>query len=282
MNHQKSENISRSKEITVSFKYQFYSYLRTKRFLALALLVAVISIAVLVLEIHLGLAAITSQYKTSMAYLFNFMQNIIFTIVLVAAFLGGSAISTDFASNYSYFILVQPARRSSLLIGRYIAALVASFLIILVYYIFAAAGSLYFFSSIPAAFATSIGLSVLFIASVLSLAFFISSLFNNPQTSTMAVVILLVIVLPILSSLLPAFVSLEPWFLINYGGQVVYNVFSTNFVHFSSISLPTKAGSYKISQYQPYLLEGVEIMLGYLIVFMAAALYTYKYKQVLN
>ena len=52
MNHQKSENISRSKEIAVSFKYQFYSYLRTKRFLALALLVAVISIAILVLEIH--------------------------------------------------------------------------------------------------------------------------------------------------------------------------------------------------------------------------------------
>ncbi len=278
----KGSELSRSNEIKIALKYQFYSYLRTKRFIALALLVAVISVAILVLEIHLGSAAITSQYKNSMAYLFSFMQNLSFTIVLVAAFLGGSAISTDFASNYSYFILVQPVRRSSLLIGRYISAFIASLLIILVYYLFAAIGSLYFFSSIPLAFASSIGLAAVFIASVLAFAFFMSSLFNNPQTSTMAVVILLVIVLPVLSSILPALANLEPWFLINYGGQVVYNVFSTNFVHFSSITVPVKGGSYKISQYQPYLLEGIEIMLGYLVVFLAAALYTYKYKQVTN
>ena len=278
----KGSELSRSNEIKIALKYQFYSYLRTKRFIALALLVAVISVAILVLEMHLGSAAITSQYKNSMAYLFSFMQNLSFTIVLVAAFLGGSAISTDFASNYSYFILVQPVRRSSLLIGRYISAFIASLLIILVYYLFAAIGSLYFFSSIPLAFASSIGLAAVFIASVLAFAFFMSSLFNNPQTSTMAVVILLVIVLPVLSSILPALANLEPWFLINYGGQVVYNVFSTNFVHFSSITVPVKGGSYKISQYQPYLLEGIEIMLGYLVVFLAAALYTYKYKQVTN
>lgn len=278
----KGSELSRSNEIKIALKYQFYSYLRTKRFIALALLVAVISVAILVLEIHLGSAAITSQYKNSMTYLFNFMQNLSFTIVLVAAFLGGSAISTDFASNYSYFILVQPVRRSSLLIGRYISAFIASLIIILVYYLFAAVGSLYFFSSIPLAFASSIGLAAVFIASVLAFAFFMSSLFNNPQTSTMAVVILLVIVLPVLSSILPALANLEPWFLINYGGQVVYNVFSTNFVHFSSITVPVKGGSYKISQYQPYLLEGIEIMLGYLVVFLAAALYTYKYKQVTN
>ena len=278
----KGSELSRSNEIKIALKYQFYSYLRTKRFIALALLVAVISVAILILEIHLGSAAITSQYKNSMTYLFNFMQNLSFTIVLVAAFLGGSAISTDFASNYSYFILVQPVRRSSLLIGRYISAFIASLIIILVYYLFAAVGSLYFFSSIPLAFASSIGLAAVFIASVLAFAFFMSSLFNNPQTSTMAVVILLVIVLPVLSSILPALANLEPWFLINYGGQVVYNVFSTNFVHFSSITVPVKGGSYKISQYQPYLLEGIEIMLGYLVVFLAAALYTYKYKQVTN
>lgn len=278
----KGSELSRSNEIKIALKYQFYSYLRTKRFIALALLVAVISVAILILEIHLGSAAITSQYKNSMTYLFSFMQNLSFTIVLVAAFLGGSAISTDFASNYSYFILVQPVRRSSLLIGRYISAFIASLLIILVYYLFAAVGSLYFFSSIPLAFASSIGLAAVFIASVLAFAFFMSSLFNNPQTSTMAVVILLVIVLPVLSSILPALANLEPWFLINYGGQVVYNVFSTNFVHFSSITVPVKGGSYKISQYQPYLLEGIEIMLGYLVVFLAAALYTYKYKQVTN
>ena len=278
----KGSELSRSNEIKIALKYQFYSYLRTKRFIALALLVAVISVAILVLEMHLGSAAITSQYKNSMTYLFSFMQNLSFTIVLVAAFLGGSAISTDFASNYSYFILVQPVRRSSLLIGRYISAFIASLLIILVYYLFAAVGSLYFFSSIPLAFASSIGLAAVFIASVLAFAFFMSSLFNNPQTSTMAVVILLVIVLLVLSSILPALANLEPWFLINYGGQVVYNVFSTNFVHFSSITVPVKGGSYKISQYQPYLLEGIEIMLGYLVVFLAAALYTYKYKQVTN
>ncbi|MCL5009649.1 MAG: ABC transporter permease [Candidatus Parvarchaeota archaeon] len=278
----KGSELSRFGEIKIALKYQFYSYLRTKKFIALVLLVAAISIAVLALEIHSGTAAITSQYQNPMAYLFSFMQNITFVIILVAAFFGGSAISTDFASNYSYFILVQPVRRSSLLIGRYISAFIASLIIVLVYYIFAAGGSIYFFSSIPLVFASSIGLAAVFIASVLAFAFFMSSLFNNPQTSTMAVVILLVIALPILSNLLPALANIEPWFLINYGGQVVYNIFSNNFMHFSSSTIPTKAGKYTVSQYQPYLLEGIEIMLGYLIVFLVAALYTYNYKQVLN
>ncbi len=275
-----ARDISRFNEIAVSFKYQFKSYIRTKRFIALAILVALISIAVFLLEVHVGKAAINAEYSNASNFLDSFMQELTFIVVIVAAFFGGNAIATDFASNYSYYILVQPVRRSSLLFGRYIAAFIASFLIVLIYYLFGAISSLYFFSSIPAAFASSIGLVILLILSILSFAFFLSSLFNNPQTSTVAVVILLIVVLPIASSVLQSLVAVQPWFLINYGGQVVYNVFSTHFVHFSQVTLPTKSGKFTITQYQPYTLEGIEIMLGYMIVFLIASIFMYNLKEV--
>ena len=275
-----SRDIGRFNEIAVSFKYQLKSYLRTRRFLALAILVALISIAVFAVEAHVGINAINAEYSNASNYLYSFMQNITFVVVIVAAFFGGNAISTDFASNYSYYILVQPARRSSILIGRYLAALLASFSIILIYYLFAAISSLYFFSSLPEVFASSIGLVALFVLSILSFAFFLSSLFNNPQTSTVAVVILLIVALPIVSSILQGFLSIEPWFLVNYGGQVVYPVFSTHFVHFSQSKIPTGHAAFTISQYEPYTLEGIEIMLGYIVIFFIASVFMYRYKEV--
>ncbi len=275
-----SRDIGRFNEIAVSFKYQLKSYLRTRRFLALAILVALISIAVFAVEAHVGINAINAEYSNASNYLYSFMQNITFVVVIVAAFFGGNAISTDFASNYSYYILVQPARRSSILIGRYLAALLASFSIILIYYLFAAISSLYFFSSLPEVFASSIGLVALFVLSILSFAFFLSSLFNNPQTSTVAVVILLIVALPIVSSILQGFLSIEPWFLVNYGGQVVYSVFSTHFVHFSQSKIPTRHAAFTISQYEPYTLEGIEIMLGYIVIFFIASVFMYRYKEV--
>lgn len=275
-----SRDIGRFNEIAVSFKYQLKSYLRTRRFLALAILVALISIAVFAVEAHVGINAINAEYSNASNYLYSFMQNITFVVVIVAAFFGGNAISTDFASNYSYYILVQPARRSSILIGRYLAALLASFSIILIYYLFAAISSLYFFSSLPEVFASSIGLVALFVLSILSFAFFLSSLFNNPQTSTVAVVILLIVALPIVSSILQGFLSIEPWFLVNYGGQVVYSVFSTHFVHFLQSKIPTGHAAFTISQYEPYTLEGIEIMLGYIVIFFIASVFMYRYKEV--
>ncbi|MCL5976297.1 MAG: ABC transporter permease [Candidatus Parvarchaeota archaeon] len=276
------KEISRMSEIAISFKYQLKSYLRTKRFIALAILVALISIAVFAVEAHAGVNVINAEYSNASNYLYSFMQNITFVVVILAAFFGGNAISTDFASNYSYYILVQPARRSSLLIGRYIAALLASFSIILIYYLFAAIASFYFFGTLPLVFASSIGLVALFVLSILSFAFFLSSLFNNPQTSTVAVVILLIVALPIASSVLQGFLSVQPWFLVNYGGQVVYTVFSTHFVHFSQVVIPTKGAKFTITQYEPYTLEGIEIMLGYIIIFFLASIFMYNYKEVKN
>ena len=275
-----SRDIGRIAEISVSFKYQLKSYLRTKSFLAMAILVALISIAVFVVELHVGINAINAEYSNASNYLYSFMQNITFVVIIVAAFFGGKAISTDFASNYSYYILVQPARRSSILIGRYLAALLVSFSIILIYYLFAAIASFYFFSTLPSVFASSIGLVALFLLSILSFAFFLSSLFNSPQTSIIAVVILLIFVLPMLSSVLQSFLSVEPWFLVNYGGQVVYTVFSTHFIHFSQLKIPTKGAEFTITTYEPYTLEGIEIMLVYLVIFFIASIFMYKYKEV--
>ena len=81
-----SRDIGRISEIAVSFKYQLKSYLRTKSFLAIAILVALISIAVFVVELHVGINAINAEYSNASNYLYSFMQNITFVVIIVAAF----------------------------------------------------------------------------------------------------------------------------------------------------------------------------------------------------
>lgn len=259
-----------------AFRHQSLFYLRTYRFVGLLAVTVALSAVVLAFELQIGTASVRAANPTASSFLQGFLGSTGFELGLVAAFFGGDAIARDFGSATGYYTLVLPVRRSVLLLGRYAAASLVSFGVLLAYYAFAAAGTWYFYGDLPVAFAASLGLMALLTLATVALAFFFSSLFRNPTVSIIVTVLLLWIALPSVTSTVGEFGGIEPWASLSYASQVVTLIFASSFPHHSVLTI----GPLTVHVFQPYLWEGIAIMVGYLVVFLAAAGLLYRHKEV--
>jgi ABC-2 type transport system permease protein len=167
-------------------------------------------------------------------------------------------------------------RRRILLLGRYLAASLVSFGVLLSYYAIAAVGTWYFYGGLPVALAASLGLGALLTLATVALAFFFSSLFRNPSVSMIVTVLLLWIALPTITSAVGEFGGIEPWLSLSYGSNVVTLVFAGSYAHDSLMTI----GPLTFHVFQPYIWEGIAIMVAYLVVFLAIAGLLYRYKEV--
>ncbi len=259
-----------------AFRHQSLFYLRTYRFVGLLAVTVALSALVLAFEMQMGTASVRAANPTASSFLGGYLGNTGFEIGLVAAFFGGDAIARDFGSATGYYTLVLPVRRIVLLLGRYAAASLVSFAVMLAYYAFAAAGSWYFYGGLPMAFAASLGLTALLTFATVALAIFFSSLFRNPTVSMIVTVLLLWIALPSITSTLGEFGGIEPWASLSYAGNVVALIFATSYEHHSILII----GPLTVHVFQPYIWEGIAIMVGYLSVFLTAAGILYQRKEV--
>ena len=259
-----------------AFRHQTLFYLRTYRFLGLLAVTVALSAVILAIELALGAASVQAGSPSAAAFLQGFLGETGFEVGLVAAFFGGDAIARDFGSATGYYTLVLPIRRSILLLGRYAAASLVSFGVLLAYYAIAAGGAWYLYGSLPIALAASLGLVALLILATVALAFFFSSLFRNPTVSIVVTVLLLWIALPSISSSVGEFAGIEPWLSLSYGGGVVTLVFAASYVHDSVVTI----GPLTLHIFQPYIWEGIAIMIGYLVVFLGIAAALFQRKEV--
>jgi ABC-2 type transport system permease protein len=259
-----------------AFRHQSLFYVRTNRFLGLLLVSCALSAVVLAFDLHSGTAAVRAANPTVSAYLQSYLGNLGFDVGLVAAFFGGDAIARDFGSATGYYTLVLPVRRTVLLLGRYMAAFLVSFGVVLAYYAFAAASAAYFYGTLPLALAASVGLAALLTLATLALAFFFSSLFRNPAVSMIVTVLLLWIVLPSITGSVGELGGIEPWASLSYAGNVVTLVFAASYAHASVMTV----GPLTIHVFNPYIGEGIAIMVGYLLIFLGIAGVLYRYKEV--
>ena len=263
-------------QLWTAFRHQSLFYLRTYRFLGLLAVTVALSVVSLGFALHAGTASVLATNPTASTYLGGYLSSVGFDVGLVAAFFGGDAIARDFGSATGYFTLVLPVRRSILLLGRYLAASLVSFGVLLSYYAFAAAGAWYFYGGLPLALVASLGLGALLTLAAVALAFFFSSLFRNPAVSMIVTVLLLWIVLPSVTSTVGEFGGIEPWLSLSYGSQVVTLIFAASYAHDSLMTI----GPLTLHIFQPYIWEGISIMVGYLVVFLAVAGILYRYKEV--
>ncbi|HKV90338.1 MAG TPA: hypothetical protein VJQ43_03970 [Thermoplasmata archaeon] len=269
-------------QLLTAVAYQFRFYLRTWRFLGLALIIAAITAVFATLTFYNGVDAVKLTSPTAASYLGTSLTGIAPTVAIVCAFFGGDAVAMDFGSANGYFALVLPVRRPILLLGRYIAAAGASFVVVLIYWGSTVASAEYVYGSLPAATLASLGLVVLLILAVLSLAFFMSALFSKPIIAIVVTVLLVVIAFPILTAGLAA-ANIEPLFVINYAGEVVGNVFlSLPHAHSTVVggSGGNGSGTVTFTNYNPILWQGTAVMAAYFVVFLGLAVVLHVYKEV--
>jgi ABC-type transport system involved in multi-copper enzyme maturation permease subunit len=199
--------------------------------------------------------------------------------IIVCAFIGGDAIAMDFGSGTGYFTLVLPVRRIVLLLGRYAAAFLASFALLLVFYAFGLFGDAWFYgvAAIPwLAVAESIGLTGLFALATLSTAFFFSSFFRSPAVSMVVTILVLFLGFVILDGALSV-TTVEPWFSLLYAGGAIALPFEGQ-PHESVLNTMGSRGL-SLHTWNPYLWEGALIMLAYFVAFLVISCLLYQYKE---
>ena len=253
---------------------QLRFYLRTWRFVGLLLFILIVDVAITAVGIAYGMSGTSAS-----DYLYGAIGVMPTLGVIVGAFIGGDAIAMDFGSGTGFFMLVLPVRRTVLLLGRYAAAFLAAFALLLVFYAISIFGASWFYGvgAIPwLTVAESLGIACLFAMAVLATAFLFSAFFRSPSVSMIVTILVLFLAFDIIDGII-SITSVEPWFSILYAGQAVALVFESQ-PHLTVTQGMGRRGL-TFHTWTPYVWEGIVIMLVYFVIALVLSVVIYHYKE---
>ncbi len=251
-------------------KYELVNYFRSRRFFVL-----------LIIGVIIGglLTALVGYYRPSgfLSSPLDFYSNwwagsITFVIILSGIFYGGDAISGEFQNKTGYFLVANPLRRSSIYIGKWLGALIASVIMLLVFTAITVGNGIYYFGlNIPYQLWESLLFSILYLVAVLGFTFFFSSLFKTTSMSILVTAILFLFAFTLIQALVVGLVKIEPWFLITYGATIITNVLID----------PYPTTSTQFGAFNPYasIPEGIAILLAYFVVTAVLGLLLFERKE---
>ncbi|MGP8077587.1 MAG: ABC transporter permease [Thermoplasmata archaeon] len=256
-----------------ALRRQLRFYLKTWRFVGLLLFVLIVGVAITAVQIAYGNAG-----SSAADFLYSGTVALSTFGVIVGAFIGGDAIAMDFGSGTGYFTLVLPVRRIVLLLGRFAAAFLAAFTLLLVFYGINLVGAVWFYGlALPwLDLLLSIAISALFALAVLASAFLFSSFFRSPAISMVVTILVLFLAFDIIDGIL-SITSVEPWFSILYAGQAMALVFEGQ-PHLTVTHLMGRRGL-TLHSWTPYLWEGIAIMAAYLVICLVLSAVIYQNKE---
>ncbi len=265
-------------QVGIIAKYTFLDYLRSRRFFVLLIITVLIGVILTVL-VHFRSAAFTSSNLDF--YSSYWGSAVTFVIILSGIFFGGDAVSGEFQNKTGYFTIPNPIRRSSIYIGKWLAAFVASTVMFAIFAVFTIATSAYFFgSNIPYQFGESLLFALLYLAAVLSFTFFFSSMFKSSVISVIVTVILFFFVFNLLDSFVLPLAGIEPWFIITYGAGIIGNVLTSPFPPHGPLSAPLGPRRLiTLSTFNATIPEGLAILALYFIITAIIGLYLFEKKE---
>src|SRR5947208_8722078 len=121
-------------------KYELLNYFRSRRFFILLAIGLIISGLLTALVAYYGVSNVapcppsTCSSPPLAFYSFWWGNSITFVIVLFGIFFCGDEISGVFQIKTGYFLVANPLRRSSIYVGKWFGALIASAIVLAIYY----------------------------------------------------------------------------------------------------------------------------------------------------
>jgi len=269
--------VSTLSHIGIIAKYNFLNYFRARRFYVMMTIVLLISGLFTVLVAYFRPPNLSGGGVPLDFYRGGWGSFASFVIVLSTAFFGGDAISGEFQNRTGYFLVPNPIRRSAIYVGKWLAALAASSIILGMFALIMIANGLYYYpGSLPWEFVQSLAYAWLYLIAALSLAFAFSSLFKSSAISILMSVILLLFVFNFVDVIVSSVAGVEPWFSITYGGDIVSTVLDPTTQHV----LQTPVGrNFTLTTYNATIPEGLAILAIYFVVMAAIGLWLFQKKE---
>jgi len=257
-------------------KYELLNYFRSRRFFVLLIIGIVISAIFTAVVGYYGIAYLNLTSALGF-YSFWWGNSITLVVILSGIFFGGDAISGEFQNKTGYFLVGNPLRRSSIYIGKWIAALTASLIIFAIYAAIAVGNGIYYFgANIPYQFGDSLVFSVLYLIAVLGFTFFFSSLFKSSSMSILVTAILFLFAFSLIELIVSRLAQIEPWFIITYGAGIIGNVLMDPYPLTQSTRGP---GGREVSTFAVSIPQGIAILVGYFVITAVIGLLLFERKE---
>ena len=201
-----------------------------------------------------------------------------FYICWTVTFMCSFAISNDFTTNASSFILALPVKRSNIFAGRFLGAMTITAISTATLYVVFALESLYYFGNVTPSLLLSYLVALLFIASVSALVFLLSSLIKIDRIVLIFSFVVLFVIFPILEGVFQTYS-------LNINTLLIYNALAMtrsihafgNFTYFGFSLVSIVTVSAKPFNYA----ESIISMLIYFVIFFVLGMATYSRRQVL-
>jgi ABC-2 type transport system permease protein len=266
------------KQVGITMKYTLLDYFRSRRFfilLAINLLVGVLSTTLV------GYYRPESYLNSPLSFYSSWWGNsVTFTIILSAIFFGGDAISGEFQNKTGYFGIPNPIKRSSIYIGKWLAAFLAATTILAVFVAITISNGIYYFGlNAPIEFGESVLLAWFYLVAVIGFTFFFSSLFKSNSMSIIVTTILFLFVFSLIQTLVSTLVKIEPWFILTYGGQIVGNVLTVPYPPHESVIRFGPNGAGTLTTYNATIPEGLLIIALYFLITTILGLILFQRKE---
>jgi ABC-2 type transport system permease protein len=267
-------------------KYEMLNYFRSRRFFILLAIDVLIAALITGIVGYYGVASVatasatpTSPPTVTALHFYSFMWGSLITFVTILAgiFFGGDAISGEFQNKTGYFLVANPLRRSSIYIGKWLAAFIASLMIFAVFLAITVGNGIYYFGiDIPYGMVESILLSILYLMAVLGLTFFFSAIFKSSAMSILVTAILFLFGFNIIAVVLNNLVGVEPWFIITYGAGIIGNVLMDTYPVNQAIRGP---GGRERTLFAVSIPAGIAILATYFIVTAILGLIVFERRE---
>src|SRR5487761_433580 len=177
-------------QVGIITKYEISNYFRSRRFFILLGISLAISAGLTFFVAYSGVGKfatnpVTGSVESILFYSTWWGFSATILVFFCAIFFGGDAISGEFQNKTGYFLVANPIRRSSIYIGKWIAAFLASSTIIGIFLAITIVNGVFYFgaTNIPYQFGESLLFSLVYLVSILGVTFFFSSLFKSSTYS---------------------------------------------------------------------------------------------------
>ena len=271
-------------------RYQWREYVSSRRFVVLIGIVVAIGVILTAVVAHFRstLSEPGGLLTDNLAFYGSFWGGAAgFVIVLAAVFFGGDAIAGEVQNKTGYFLMGLPIRRATVYVGKYIAALMASVCILVLFLAILLLNGLYYFGgdALPWQLGPSFLLALVYLMAVLGATFMFSSLFKTSAYGFVLTAILFLFGFTLVEDLVTALVKMEPWMVISYASGAIGDVFAPT-VNWGLVGTVTTnrftigGGRFaSVTSYTSGVAEGVVIMLAYFVLAAVAGLFLFEHEE---
>jgi len=252
------------KNLYLTLQFELLKHIKRRRILLTLILAILIPLIFFIVPPLLG----QDYADTANGFANSNLGFVNLLIILSGAIFAGDCISGEFENKTGLILFPTPQRKSSIFIGKYFASLIATWLIVSLYYLITIIEmvSVYGGSGMSIEIVQSFLLALLYSTSVVSIVFFFSSIMKRTITSTLLGFFLLLMILPIITGVLTV-AEVDPWFIVTHDESLITDVLGTvNQGNFG----PGQGFNFTI--FKPGLWNGIGVMSAYSVIMFITGL----------